>query len=90
MRAVSNTSPLFNLSAIHQLHLLRETFTEVLVPEAVIRELEPAVEMGIQRVLIDERDGSRIAERQGLKPVGVLGILLQAKREGRLPSVKDT
>jgi len=29
MRAVSNTSPLFNLAAIDQLHLLRQTFTEV-------------------------------------------------------------
>ncbi len=41
MPAVSNTSPLFNLAAIGQLHLLREQFGEVLVPDAVIGELLP-------------------------------------------------
>lgn len=41
MPAVSNTSPLFNLAAIGQLHLLREQFGEVFVPSAVLDELLP-------------------------------------------------
>jgi hypothetical protein len=39
MRAVSNTSPLSNLASIGRLHLLRSQFTEVLIPQAVVREL---------------------------------------------------
>ncbi len=41
MPAVSNTSPLFNLAAIGHLHLLREQFGEVVVPGAVLVELQP-------------------------------------------------
>lgn len=41
MPAVSNTSPLFNLAAIGQLNLLREQFGEVIVPNAVLDELQP-------------------------------------------------
>jgi uncharacterized protein len=48
-----------------------------------------ALELGLRRILIDERDGSRMAEQSGLEPVGVLGVLLRAKREGHLESVKE-
>ena len=136
MRAVSNTSPLFNLAAIDQLHLLRQSFDEILIPEAVLHELEPvrehpgvqavhqaiaqrwiavrtvsdrgriqtleqdlgrgeaeaialALELGLPRILIDEREGSRMAEQCGLEPLGALGVLLRAKREGQLASVKE-
>ncbi len=41
MPAVSNTSPLFNLAAIGQLHLLREQFEEVFIPNEVLDELRP-------------------------------------------------
>jgi uncharacterized protein len=73
MPAVSDTSPLFNLAAIDQLSLLRHAL---------------ALELGLRRILIDERDGSRVAEQSGLEPVGVLGVLLRAKREGHLESIK--
>lgn len=135
MPAVSNTSPLFNLAAIDQLHLLRDQFEEVLIPAAVLDELRPirdrqewekirqaleegwissrtvqdwrslrtltleldqgeaeaivlALELGLPTVLIDESDGRAAAIRLGLKPTGVLGILLKAKAQGRLDSVK--
>jgi len=136
MPAVSNTSPLFNLAAIHQLSLLRHAFDQILIPDAVLHELEPvreysgvraiheamaqgwivvqaprdvsriqsleqdlgrgeaaaialALEIRLRRILIDERDGSRMAEQCGLEPVGVLGVLLGAKRQGQLESVKE-
>lgn len=41
MRAVSDTSPLYNLAAIGRLHLLAQQFEQVLVPPAVRSELEP-------------------------------------------------
>lgn len=136
MRAVSDTSPLFNLAAIDQLHLLRRSFDEILIPEAVLDELAPvrehpgvqaihqaiterwilvrpvgdrgriealkqdlgrgeteaitlALQLGLRRILIDEREGSRMAEKCGLEPLGVLGVLLRAKREGHLVSIKE-
>jgi predicted nucleic acid-binding protein len=135
MRAVSDTSPLFNLAAIDQLHLLH-SFEQILIPEAVLHELEPvhehpgvqaihqaitqgwivvrtvkdrgrvntleqdlgygeseaitlALEQGLRRILIDEREGRQMAEQCGLEPLGVLGVLLRAKREGHLVSVKE-
>jgi predicted nucleic acid-binding protein len=47
-----------------------------------------ALEMGAEHVLIDERDGRLLARQLGLKPLGVLGVLLRAKREHRIESVK--
>ncbi|HSS48261.1 MAG TPA: DUF3368 domain-containing protein [Thermoanaerobaculia bacterium] len=131
MPVVSNTSPLFNLAAIGKLSLLRQAFAEILIPEAVLDELEPvreypgvqaihdwivvrvpqdvskirsleqdlgrreaaaialALELKLRRILIDEREGSRTVERSGLEPLGILGVLLRAKREGHLESVKE-
>jgi len=40
-------------------------------------------------VLMDERDGRKAARSMKLKVVGVLGILLKARREGRLRSLKE-
>jgi len=39
-------------------------------------------------VLMDERDGRKAAKSMKLKVVRVLGILLKARREGRLMSLK--
>ena len=36
---------------------------------------------------MDEREGRAAAKALGLQPVGVLGVLLRAKREGHLASV---
>jgi uncharacterized protein len=36
---VSDTSPINNLAAINQLHLLHQLYEKVLIPEAVFREL---------------------------------------------------
>ena len=64
MPAVSNTSPLFNLAAIGQLQLLREQFGEVLVPVAVLDELQPirgreeweAIERALEEGWISSRE----------------------------------
>ncbi|MEM8604997.1 MAG: DUF3368 domain-containing protein [Cyanobacteria bacterium P01_H01_bin.121] len=39
MIVVSDTSPINNLAAIHQLYLLHELYGTILIPEAVYREL---------------------------------------------------
>ncbi len=136
MPIASNTSPIFNLSIIDKLDLLRQQFTEVLIPPAVQAELKVetqlpgavairqaleahwlrvvdlknshlaralaleldqgeaaaialALELGTEHVLMDEHDGRARAKAMGVQPVGVLGVLLRAKREGHLSSVES-
>ena len=47
-----------------------------------------AREMKSDLVLVDERRGRRAAERLGLKPLGLAGILLLAKRKGAISALK--
>lgn len=47
-----------------------------------------AIELSADLVLLDEREGRRLARRLGLNVVGVLGILLEAKAHGLLPAVQ--
>ena len=40
-------------------------------------------------LLLDEREGRRVAKSLGLRVTGVLGILLRARLEGQLPSLRE-
>ena len=46
-----------------------------------------AIELKAQLVLLDEQEGRHAAARLGLRPLGVLGILLEAKRRGEIEEV---
>ena len=46
-----------------------------------------ALQLKLTTILIDEHDGRAAAKAMGLIPVGVLGVLLRAKRAGTLNSV---
>ena len=48
-----------------------------------------ALQLKIEVVLMDERDGRSIAKSMGLTPIGVLGVLLRAKKSGDITSVRD-
>ena len=50
--------------------------------------LSLAVEIHADAVLLDERRGYEVAIQLGLRPIGVLGILLRAKAAGFLPEIK--
>lgn len=41
-------------------------------------------------LLIDERRGRRVAQREGVPVIGLLGVLLAAKRRGIIQSLHDT
>lgn len=47
-----------------------------------------AYEVGAQVVLLDERDARQAAQRLGLRALGTIGMLIWAKRSGRLPSLR--
>ena len=47
-----------------------------------------AIELGAGLVLMDEREGRRAAQRMGLKVVGVVGVLLEAKAQGFIEKLR--
>jgi uncharacterized protein len=47
-----------------------------------------ALEIGTTSVLMDESDGRAIALHYQLKPIGILGILLEAKAKGFVKTVQ--
>lgn len=47
-----------------------------------------AVETGIQGVLIDDKPARQMADRLGLKVIGVVGILILAKEKGIIAEVR--
>jgi hypothetical protein len=48
-----------------------------------------AMQVNAEWILMDERDGRKVARSMGLKVVGLLGVLLKARREGRLRSLSQ-
>lgn len=71
--------------------------TPASIPEAVVQHanlhageteaLALALEVHADAVLIDETIGRAVAVELGLTPIGVLGILVRAKRGGQLTAV---
>jgi len=67
-----------------------------MLPRALERELDRgeaeaialAVELRADLLLMDERRGRRAAARFGLKVLGVLGVLVEAKRRGLIQSIE--
>ncbi len=47
-----------------------------------------AVELKADLLLLDERRGRVVASRLGLRFVGLLGVLIEAKQKGCIPAVK--
>ncbi|HQU36207.1 MAG TPA: DUF3368 domain-containing protein [Anaerolineales bacterium] len=48
-----------------------------------------ALELGVETILMDERDGRLIAKTMGLAPIGVLGVLVRAKQEADVSTLKE-
>jgi len=47
-----------------------------------------ALELGADMILLDEKEGRHTAQRMKLKPVGVIGVLLEAKKKGMLNCIR--
>lgn len=130
---IVNTSPIFYLHRLRLLEILEKLYGTIIVPSAVINELEQGKVQGedvpklhvlswvkIQQVktykflklvpdlgsgetevltlglenpesliIIDDYLARHIAELQGLKFTGTVGILLKAKYKGYIVSVSD-
>ena len=65
MIVISDTSPILNLTAVDKLHLLRDLYTEIVVPPAVQRELS---KNGIQL----DRSWTRVVEAKDQEDVAAL------------------
>jgi uncharacterized protein len=132
---ISDTSAITNLAAIQHLQLLPQLYNQIIIPEAVYRELvdiDPpvpgtieiqaaswveirqvlnrdvverlqrdvrldlgeseaialALELNADLLLIDERRGRAEADRLGIRITGVLGILVESKRQNLIIAVK--
>jgi predicted nucleic acid-binding protein len=129
---VSDTSPIRALAHLGLVDLLRDLFSEALIPPAVAAELQDpptdsapfdvsvipfirvqipvdrvqvdqfllsldpgesealalALEFRADLILIDEVAGRAAAQRLGLAPMGVLGMLVRAKQRGFIGEVK--
>jgi uncharacterized protein len=131
---VSDASALINLARIGELDLLRRLYGELLIPEAVWREVvvegagQPgaeevgaaswietrdvanenlvralrqdldageaeaialALEVGADLLLMDERLGRETAQHLGVRYVGLIGVLVAAKRSGVIDAIKS-
>lgn len=50
--------------------------------------IELALELHADRLLIDERKGRKLAVQEGLSVIGLLGVVLLAKRKRLIPSAR--
>lgn len=48
-----------------------------------------SIEQGIMTIVMDERDGRTRAKAMGLSPIGVVGILLRAKKSNEIASISN-
>ena len=67
---------------------LRESNRTVAFDPGEAEAIALGLELSVQLILLDERDGRIAAGRAGLRVTGVLGILLRPKRDGQIPLIK--
>lgn len=77
---------------VHRHEVSSHAVTTVLRRDLDLGEAETlalALELKADLVLLDEQEGRHAAVRLGLRPFGVLGILLQAKRQKEIEEVRS-
>jgi predicted nucleic acid-binding protein len=61
----------------------------LMVDEGEAEAIELAKELHADLLLIDERKGRRLAVAEGVSVIGLLGVVVLAKRRGLIPSARD-
>lgn len=126
MIVVSDTSPITSLLTINLIEILEEIYQQVLIPDAVCKELMKehtdlpsfiqvehikdvhkvsvlekeldegeaeaivlAKELRADILLIDEKKGRMVAEREGVPIIGLIGVLIVAKKNGLINTVME-
>lgn len=91
MLVPSDTSPICNLAIIGRLQLLRSQFGETWIPGAVKCELGQLHHADalkeIQQAFQEGWIKTKMLKRAGLRAIGVLGVLLRAKKSGQTESI---
>ena len=59
-----------------------------LLDQGEAEAIELAKELHADFLLIDERKGRRLAAQEGVPVIGLLGVVLLAKRRGLIPSAR--
>lgn len=81
-----------NASWIYRHKVSNQAVTTVLRRDLDLGEAETlalALELKADLVLLDEQEGRHAASRIGLRPFGVLAILLKAKKQGEIGEVRS-
>lgn len=89
--AVLRQTNLLNLAWIETAAITNRPLLAAIQPQLDAGEAEAvvlAVETKADLLLMDERRGRRIATDLGLRVIGLLGVLVEAKHRKLLPSVK--
>lgn len=73
---------------VQNIALVRALSLELHLGEA--EALALASDLEVEMLVMDERDGRARARAMGLNTVGILGVLLRAKRQGSIDSLKTT
>ena len=97
MTVISDTTPIISLIKINRLDLLQKLFGEILISQAVYRELttnvifenEARIVKGadfLKTSPVQNRKGRKVAQKLGIKITGTVGVLLQAYDEQMITS----
>lgn len=62
---------------------------ELKLDEGEAQAIALALEINCELLLIDERLGTIIAHQEGLKTIGLVGVLIKAKEKGLITQVKE-